>query len=90
MQQGAPDAGLVLMEGGHEEYRHESDTEKLFRQESSFAYLFGVRCSDSWTHGLEGTRRVWLIGLVGAIGWAPYHDVPSTQKQLHTPTNKNR
>lgn len=43
MQQGAPDAGLVLMEGGHEEYRHESDTEKLFRQESSFAYLFGVR-----------------------------------------------
>jgi hypothetical protein len=31
------------MEGGKEEYRHESDTERLFRQESSFAYLFGVR-----------------------------------------------
>ena len=41
--QGAPPAGVVLMEGGKEEYRHESDTEKLFRQESSFAYLFGVR-----------------------------------------------
>jgi len=33
------------MEGGKEEFRHESDTEKLFRQESSFAYLFGVRLS---------------------------------------------
>jgi len=34
---------MVLMEGGKEEYRHESDTEKVFRQESSFAYLFGVK-----------------------------------------------
>ncbi len=34
---------VVLMQGGAEEYRHESDTEKLFRQESSFHYLFGVK-----------------------------------------------
>jgi Xaa-Pro dipeptidase len=31
------------MEGGKEEYRHETDTEKVFRQESSFQYLFGVK-----------------------------------------------
>ncbi|GAB5031301.1 peptidase d [Nannochloropsis oceanica] len=34
---------IVLMEGGKEEYRYESDAEKIFRQESSFAYLFGVK-----------------------------------------------
>ena len=89
MQQGAPDAGLVLMEGGHEEYRHESDTEKLFRQESSFAYLFGVR---SWIVGLLDWRGRggWFAVWLGRLVWAPYHDVPSTRKQLHTPSNKNR
>lgn len=34
---------LVLMEGGKEEYRYDSDAEKIFRQESWFAYLFGVK-----------------------------------------------
>lgn len=40
---GAPAKALVLLEGGKEEYRHETDTEKLFRQESSFHYLFGAK-----------------------------------------------
>jgi len=44
---------MVLMEGGKEEYRHESDTEKVFRQESSFVYLFGVKES-----GFYGTIEV--------------------------------
>jgi len=39
----APAKSLVVMEGGREDYRYDSDTEKVFRQESSFAYLFGVK-----------------------------------------------
>ena len=34
---------VILMKGGESEERNESDHELLFRQESSFQYLFGVR-----------------------------------------------
>lgn len=86
--QGAPAGGVVLMEGGHEEYRHESDTEKLFRQESSFAYLFGVRalCFTLWTLG-------WWAGGLG--GWGVDHPcnqsrhnrlTPHPTPSIHSPT----
>eukprot|EP00897_Mesotaenium_endlicherianum_P000203 jgi/Mesen1/10183/ME000076S09693 len=35
-------AGVVLLKGGEQETRHCTDHEPLFRQESYFAYLFGV------------------------------------------------
>ncbi|EFJ17439.1 hypothetical protein SELMODRAFT_114689 [Selaginella moellendorffii] len=36
-------AGVVLLQGGEERYRDCTDHLELFRQESFFAYLFGVR-----------------------------------------------
>ncbi|XP_015955204.1 uncharacterized protein LOC107479593 [Arachis duranensis] len=35
--------GFVLLQGGQEQTRHDTDHLELFRQESYFAYLFGVR-----------------------------------------------
>ncbi|KAJ9688206.1 hypothetical protein PVL29_014099 [Vitis rotundifolia] len=35
--------GFVLLQGGEEQTRHDTDHAELFRQESYFAYLFGVR-----------------------------------------------
>ncbi|KAH7285494.1 hypothetical protein KP509_33G031100 [Ceratopteris richardii] len=35
--------GFVLLQGGEEQYRYCTDTSDLFRQESYFAYLFGVK-----------------------------------------------
>ena len=35
-----PAGSVILMQGGCSETRHETDHEKLFRQESSFNYLF--------------------------------------------------
>ena len=40
------DQGLVFLQGGHDEVRHNTDHEHLFRQESFFHYLFGVEESD--------------------------------------------
>jgi Xaa-Pro dipeptidase len=46
---GAVPAGSVLLfQGGATETRHETDHEKLFRQESSFNYLFGVKEPDCY------------------------------------------
>jgi len=38
--------GIVLLEAGKQETRYDTDTEIVFRQESYFNYLFGVRESD--------------------------------------------
>nr|GLL20651.1 xaa-Pro dipeptidase [Ipomoea trifida] len=38
-----PSQGFVLLEGGKEQTRYCTDHEELFRQESYFAYLFGVK-----------------------------------------------
>lgn len=38
-----PLSGLVLLQGGEEQYRYCTDDLVLFRQESYFAYLFGVK-----------------------------------------------
>ena len=38
---GAP-LGIALLEGGKQRMRHDTDHEQLFRQESFFAWLFGV------------------------------------------------
>ena len=35
--------GIILMQGGKEACRYDSDHEPLFRQESNFHYLFGVK-----------------------------------------------
>ncbi|KMS96044.1 hypothetical protein BVRB_002720 [Beta vulgaris subsp. vulgaris] len=40
---GRPIQGLVLLQGGEEKTRYCTDHSELFRQESYFAYLFGVR-----------------------------------------------
>ncbi|XP_052145113.1 uncharacterized protein LOC127764295 [Oryza glaberrima] len=40
---GRPLRGLVLLQGGEEQTRYCTDHLELFRQESYFAYLFGVR-----------------------------------------------
>jgi Xaa-Pro dipeptidase len=34
--------GVALLQGGEQAQRHDTDHELLFRQESFFAYLFGV------------------------------------------------
>ncbi|XP_037452231.1 xaa-Pro dipeptidase-like isoform X4 [Triticum dicoccoides] len=39
----SPPRGLALLQGGEEQTRHCTDHLELFRQESYFAYLFGVR-----------------------------------------------
>ena len=43
-----PERSVILMQGGCSETRHETDHEKLFRQESSFNYLFGVKEPDCY------------------------------------------
>jgi Xaa-Pro dipeptidase len=43
-----PSPGVVLMRGGLATCRNDSDHEELFRQESYFAYLFGVDEPDWW------------------------------------------
>ncbi|KAJ3199077.1 hypothetical protein HDU82_000738 [Entophlyctis luteolus] len=35
-------SGLIFLEGGRSEFRHDTDHEHLFRQESYFHYLFGI------------------------------------------------
>eukprot|EP01039_Chlorochromonas_danica_P010858 gene10858-12068_t len=35
--------GVVLLEGGEQQYQYDSDTELVFRQDSWFQYLFGVK-----------------------------------------------
>jgi len=41
-----PDRSLLFFEGGKSLTRHETDTELLFRQESTFKYLFGAKEPD--------------------------------------------
>eukprot|EP01031_Cornospumella_fuschlensis_P032557 gene32557-39367_t len=36
-------SGVVLLEGGDQQYQYDSDTELVFRQDSWFQYLFGVK-----------------------------------------------
>ena len=43
-----PSPGLVVLRGGLSACRNDSDHELLFRQESYFAYLFGVDEPDWW------------------------------------------
>lgn len=40
--------GVILLRGGAEVYRYDSDHEPVFRQESYFAHLFGVKEPDCW------------------------------------------
>lgn len=43
---GAPPSSVVVLQGGETDYRHETDHEKSFRQESFFAWAFGVKEPD--------------------------------------------
>lgn len=43
-----PGKSALLFQGGNTETRDETDTEKLFRQESTFNYLFGVKEPDCY------------------------------------------
>ena len=43
-----PSPGVVLLRGGEAKCRNDTDHEELFRQESYFAYLFGVDEPDWW------------------------------------------
>ena len=45
-QAGGPATGVVLLRGGTSTERYDTDHEELFRQESYFAYLFGVEEPD--------------------------------------------
>eukprot|EP01018_Ginkgo_biloba_P015050 Gb_15755 [translate_table: standard] len=45
-EEGLPIAGVVLLQGGEEQTRYCTDHTLLFRQESYFAYLFGVKEPD--------------------------------------------
>jgi Xaa-Pro dipeptidase len=45
-QDSDPGGGILVLQGGGAEERHETDHEKFFRQESTFAYLFGVKEPD--------------------------------------------
>ena len=40
---GASARGVVLLEGGKAQFRYETDTEELFKQESFFKWAFGVK-----------------------------------------------
>ena len=40
------ESGIVLLEGGKQTTRYDTDHEPVFRQESYFQYLFGVAESD--------------------------------------------
>lgn len=44
--EGVPARSILLFRGGQSTLRHETDHEHLFRQESTFHYLFGVREPD--------------------------------------------
>jgi Xaa-Pro dipeptidase len=40
--------GVVLLQGGKLQHRYDTDKEELFRQESHFHYLFGVKEAGCW------------------------------------------
>eukprot|EP01094_Clydonella_sp_ATCC50884_P027362 TRINITY_DN7832_c1_g1_i1.p1 TRINITY_DN7832_c1_g1~~TRINITY_DN7832_c1_g1_i1.p1 ORF type:complete len:536 (-),score=190.51 TRINITY_DN7832_c1_g1_i1:118-1659(-) len=44
----APAGSLIVVQGGEQELRHQTDHEPLFRQESYFQWLFGVMEPDCW------------------------------------------
>jgi hypothetical protein len=50
---GAAARSVLLLEGGKTPTFHETDQEPLFRQESNFAYLFGVKEPDCFGYGLR-------------------------------------
>eukprot|EP01029_Cantina_marsupialis_P000845 TRINITY_DN10652_c0_g1_i1.p1 TRINITY_DN10652_c0_g1~~TRINITY_DN10652_c0_g1_i1.p1 ORF type:complete len:495 (-),score=135.14 TRINITY_DN10652_c0_g1_i1:196-1680(-) len=49
-QSDVPEGGIILLQGGEERCRDDSDCELIFRQESNFKYLFG--CRDPGCYGL--------------------------------------
>jgi Xaa-Pro dipeptidase len=59
-------SGVVLLRGGISTTRNDTDHEELFRQESYFAHLFGVREPDCWgLVELASGRATLLIPRLG-------------------------
>jgi Xaa-Pro dipeptidase len=46
MKSAGHERGIVLLQGGCQESRYDTDTELVFRQESYFNWLFGVKGPD--------------------------------------------
>jgi len=59
---GWPDRAIAVLEGGKQVTRYSSDTDVLFRQESYFQYLFGVREADCYgAVDLQSGRSILFI-----------------------------
>lgn len=80
--EGIPEGSVVLLKGGRAKFRHETDHEYLFRQESFFHWAFGVSEPDCYG-AIDLSRRrsilfiprlpseyaVWM-GKVRAWSWS--------------------
>jgi len=54
-------AGVIVLQGGEATTHHETDHEHLFRQESYFHYLFGVKEADCWGAIDVYSGKSWLF-----------------------------
>jgi Xaa-Pro dipeptidase len=54
-------SGIILMQGGSQETRHDTDHEPVFRQESYFHYLFGTNLADCYgALSLDGKATLFI------------------------------
>jgi Xaa-Pro dipeptidase len=60
-RRGVADSAVVLLEGGAQPYKYDTDRELLFQQESFFQYLFGVKEPGFFGAVEVGSGRSWLF-----------------------------
>jgi Xaa-Pro dipeptidase len=64
-----PEGSLVLLQGGTAKYRDATDHEELFRQESFFQYLFGVKEPECWGAIDVSSKKAYLFVPELGIEW---------------------
>lgn len=89
---GAKAGSVVLLQGGETDYRHETDHEKVFRQESFFAWAFGVKEPDCYGSidvdtgkstlfipRLPDAYAVWMGPILTPAQWKEMYQVDEVQ-----------
>lgn len=79
---GAKDSGLVVVQGGGEMNRAETDHEMLFRQESNFHYLFGVEFPGCYGAIEVGSGAATLFVPRQPDAYAVWMGTPPTLEEL--------
>lgn len=89
---GVPSRSLLLFRGGVSSQRDETDHEPVFRQESTFQYLFGVREPDCFGTIDLATERatVYIPKLPAEYATWMGNILPPSHFQVHTRSLKIR